>query len=345
MRTPFDALLSATCARLDALTQTSRMLHYVDELRGGRLSRTTTLQASLERVLLKNSSPLPTSVECRRHNHCASVTSLYSLFEQFVFELMEAWLNELPRLYPQYSSLPEQLRNSYRQGVGQILCRPPRQRRMSESTIIEGYHKGLSGSNTYTLLLDAFRHERSNLWPQTLDELFKRVGVRQPSSWYRKFSPLEDHIEVVWGGATTASSTLEALVKTRNEAAHGSHAELWAFDEWQRYEAFVRILCKMLTEMVAHAFVESAEKKGMVSCVGPVVHRFENNVVGVRLEPCSLKEGVELVAFSTNRCYTVIVQRIEIDKKHRPRIQPKQPRHVGLELSRPVPKKTRFFKL
>src|SRR5262245_54767141 len=63
----------------------------------------------------------PGDTEWRLYDHCAAVTRLYAIYEQFVTAAVGLWLSQLPDLYGPYGSLPESVRNAHRMGTGDIL--------------------------------------------------------------------------------------------------------------------------------------------------------------------------------------------------------------------------------
>jgi hypothetical protein len=249
-------------------------------------------------------------------------------------------------MYPQYSSLPNRTRDGHRQGVAILLSRGRgRRTKLSDKAIVESLYDGMSGASHYTLSLDMFRHDFANLRLTQIDDLFLSVGLPAPRSWEREFALLVDHIQTIWGGATTADAALTQLVDARNDAAHGTVSDIWAIDEWLRYEKLVRTLCSLLCEIAARQYVSRTADQGLARLIGSTVRKFRGNVSGVRIEPCSLKEGDELVVLGQHRCFATHVVRIEIEKQRRRSIRPRKPINVGLELSQAAPGKAMFYRL
>src|SRR5260370_10650497 len=80
----------------------------------------------------------PNSTDWRIIDHCSAVTRLYSIYEQFVHELLGAFLTFLENSVS-YPDLEAELRAEHRRSLGQILVNmdPQRYRNLQFESIIE----------------------------------------------------------------------------------------------------------------------------------------------------------------------------------------------------------------
>ena len=63
----------------------------------------------------------PSKRDWQIYDHCAALTRLYSVYEQFIGELVGEYVRLLPKLYVKYSDLPACVANQHRIGIGHIL--------------------------------------------------------------------------------------------------------------------------------------------------------------------------------------------------------------------------------
>ncbi|MGD1920686.1 MAG: MAE_28990/MAE_18760 family HEPN-like nuclease [Pleurocapsa sp.] len=61
---------------------------------------------------------IPKTQEWRIYDHCAAVTKLYAIYENFVEDLIKDWLRLLPELFLNYDDLDDRIRNTHQSGVG-----------------------------------------------------------------------------------------------------------------------------------------------------------------------------------------------------------------------------------
>lgn len=339
MQTPFAATEQSIQANLDSLSMAVQATHVVEQVLGNVRPKSKTLCNGLTRVIEKELDAIPSSTELRQYGHAAAVTQLYSIYEEFVFGLLSEWLNHLPNICPLYKDLPEEVRKAHRHGVGLVLSKTRRiSQSSSDSRIVQGLYEGLGAHQTYSLSIDAFRHEHTNLRAETLGKLFSRVGLESPLQWQKSYPPLMEYFSNVWSTPPAVEAKLEALIEVRNEASHGMPNSLWAYQEWARYAQFIRILAKLLVEMVNHKYLTYEIKNQNIAYVGKVIKQFNGPVVGVMVEPGSLQEGDDLIAYAKQKCLAVQVEQIQVDMVRKARIRPRKARKIGLELSLRVSK-------
>ena len=79
-------------------------------------------QTEDDNILIKKlRESAPKDSEWQVFDHCASVVRLYAIYEQFVEDLIRGWLAIIPKLYPKYADLPNEIRSKHQLGVGKIL--------------------------------------------------------------------------------------------------------------------------------------------------------------------------------------------------------------------------------
>ena len=60
---------------------------------------------------------IPKTKEWRIYDHCAAVTKLYAIYENFVEDLIRDWLRLLPEIVLDYDDLEKVIHNTHSYGV------------------------------------------------------------------------------------------------------------------------------------------------------------------------------------------------------------------------------------
>jgi hypothetical protein len=106
----------------------------------------------------------PNLTEWKIIDHCSTVTRLYSIYEQFVHEVLGAFLAFLENSAA-YTDLDTSLRAEHRRSLGQVLVNmdQERYRTLQFETIIGDLAKAFSESGSYHLLPEAMLAHNQNL--------------------------------------------------------------------------------------------------------------------------------------------------------------------------------------
>ncbi|HEY9799604.1 MAG TPA: MAE_28990/MAE_18760 family HEPN-like nuclease [Leptolyngbyaceae cyanobacterium] len=142
------------------------------------------------KLILNTALPeIPKLREWRIYEHCAAVTRLYAIYENFVEELISNWLIILPDLYPQYSDLEETIRENHQEGVGKLLIelkkKKSRYEHLSPEKVMQGLFYGTTGEKKYELLPDAFLIQEQNLRRDTKESLGQIREVGKITEWFK----------------------------------------------------------------------------------------------------------------------------------------------------------------
>ena len=126
---------------------------------------------------------IPKLRDWRIYDHCAAVTKLYAIYENFVEDLIRDWLVLLPEICPNYFDLEERIRKTHQTGTGRLLIdlNKKRYEHLLLEDIIKSLYFGVSNQSGYELLPDAFIFHEQNLRRDTLDKLLADAGIND--SW------------------------------------------------------------------------------------------------------------------------------------------------------------------
>ncbi|BAY38264.1 hypothetical protein NIES2111_26100 [Nostoc sp. NIES-2111] len=298
----------------------------------------TEISEETKLIFSKLLQEIPKLREWRIYDHCAVVTRLYAIYENFVEELISDWLIILPELYPCYSDLEETIRNNHREGVGKLLIelkkKKNRYEHLSPEKVMQGLFYGATGEKKYELPPDAFLIQEQNLRRDTLVRLFANVGISNAWLWVEKHRAIKYFLEEVRGNQDTAEGQLNVFISYRNDAAHGSPDDFLRASALLKLCDFVDALSEALAELVTYQVIKRKESLGQIREVGKITEWYNKPDAGVAVvEEIKLSVGNQLflVNEETSCCYLVAINSIQIDGKPVNDVQTNAGMEVGLK--------------
>lgn len=290
-------------------------------------------------ILTAVAAACPSRVDWQLFDHSAGITRMYALYEQFIVDLVTAYIDQLPSFYPRYSDLPEAIHKQHRIGVGQLLQKWSESGlygHLSEETIAAGLADGLCGTRCYRLLSDAFLLDVENYRPAALTKLFGYLGFQNCLSYVRKHSRLQAFMAASGDSTETLDSILTAIVRLRNEAAHGTVSEVVSTTELLRLADFIVIVCGVLVEMLERHALKLAISAGHCQEVAEIIHVFSECVVGLRCRPGSIHTGEQLIARTPASAKPVTILSIEVNRTPVTIAATEEGQEIGVKLSEKV---------
>lgn len=295
---------------------------------------------------------LPGKSGWQTSDYCGAITRLYSLYEQFVTELVQEYTQLLPRLYSTYDLLPEKTRTQHRVGVGQILQKWGTKglyRDLTEKGVVSGLADGLCQSPVgYRLLADAFLVDQQNYRAEIVERIFRYLDFEHVMSGAVKQIDMAAFAREHLDEGESVSSLLDEFVEARNAASHSTVTELPSFARVLLYADFLVTLATALSEVCARSVFARAYPEDKRTEIAEVIAIFKKagaNVVGIRGKGIALSVGDVLFAMGPRAARLVTCQSIHMDKTPVDRAELIDGQEVGASFSRPMPPKTRLFRV
>ncbi|MFB8790354.1 MAG: MAE_28990/MAE_18760 family HEPN-like nuclease [Potamolinea sp.] len=259
----------------------------------------------------------PTETEWLVCDHCAAVTRLYAIYERFVEDLISDWLRFLPELFSRYSDLGEKVKNTHREGVGRLLLDLNKNRfqHLSVDKVVQGLFSGITDTEKYTLLPEAFLLHEQNLRKEVIEKIFQDAGIENAWKWVINHREIKNFVEEIRGSQNTAEGELKQLIDYRNEAAHGSVDEILGTQKLLDLGYFVEALCKALAELVTYQVLERKALIGNAKEIGTITEWFKKPgaaVAKVRKSTLSVGGSLWLVSESSSYCQLATIESIQI---------------------------------
>jgi len=275
-------------------------------------------------------------------NHCVGVTRLYAIYEAYVDTIIREWLSKLPEIYSSYVMLPKEIHKAYRAGVAHILSRygenNPHYENLSERKVVDGFHAGLSGKSTYSLLPDAFLTSPNNYRWETLNEIVHKVGILGVE---RELDYLVDS----GAGQTSIRAELNSLVDYRNQAAHIAVIDdILAVNRIIEISEYIRNLCHRLSDVGVSAYIKNGIKEKKYICVAHVIHRFAGTTIGVKSEKCSWHRGMKIAVPCAGGVYKyATIQSLEVQRVRHETFDALDGEEMGLELDMVIGSRSKIY--
>lgn len=281
----------------------------------------------------------PEKLDWQIYDHCAAVTRIYAAYDRFVSELVTEYLDLLPRLYFKYSDLPPSITKQHRLGIGNILRklgdRGP-YKKLDERTVVAQLAAGLSGTEGYALIVDAFFIERQNLRFETLGRLFGDLGFKNCGRYINKHPAVTEFIKQARADTSSPERELNDFIEYRNEAAHKKVDNLLSKDQLGTIARFIVVLGIALANMVEEAILDRHITLAHYSVLLTIseTHYDGHVVIGTPYPGVTLKVGDGIIIFAGDNCRSAVLEGIQVQGRPTDEVICDGATEVGLRLSK-----------
>jgi hypothetical protein len=246
----------------------------------------------------------PDRLEWRIIDHCAAVTRIYAIYEQFAQEMIREHLSLL-QLRLTFFDLPDKLRSSYRSGIAKILDKKdgPRFADLDLSKLISEYDKALSGKD-YTIEPRAMLMQEQNLRIPELDRFMNACGIDGVAAWVERHRAVTGFFAASDRIGASAASQMAELIKYRNDAAHGSIdiGDILNVNVLLEFCDFILAVCEALSERVQLAGLHALELHGHAFTLGKITESLRKGTVCIGPLTGTLKIGSKVYLCGQDYC-------------------------------------------
>ncbi len=242
------------------------------------------------------------------YDHCAAVTRLYAIFEDFVDSIVKEYLEALPSIFPNYVDLPPSVLNQHRHGVAQILSKLGDKglyRHLSERDTLVGITDGYLGRG-YSLLADAFLTDTQNYRADQINITFGYLNISDIWAGVEKHSELLNYMKSR-DPNETARTIINKLIQDRNFAAHSVVTDVLSGPELISLAQFLIAIAISLSEIARKSCVTLQCSVGKRLEMFRVLHRFSNKIVGVKFLQGRVNVGDQLLVLGRDGAYRASV--------------------------------------
>lgn len=278
----YNAFLQRTAEAISAL---GRHIRTSDRFRTAALDDRLSCGAAVPCFdpALGNRETMADSLEWRIIDHCAAVTRIYAIYEQFAHEMVREHLGLLQSRLP-FSHLPEAIQTSYRLGLSKILEKKdgPRYADLNLTQLVDNYVLALRGQ-IYSLEPRAFLMQEQNLRLPELHRFMSASGIDGTSAWIEGHRSIRDFFASADRLGASAEKEMAELIKYRNDASHGSIdiGDILHVNVLIEFCDFILAICEALAERVQLAGLQSLKLHGHVTERGRITESLKADTVGI----------------------------------------------------------------
>lgn len=329
----YSAFLERTLRSIDSL---KRHIATSESIRV--LIHDTAISSSLAPdAAILSSHGAPERTEWRIIDHCATVTRIYAIYEQFFHEMLAEHLGLLQR-YMDFSALPEELRNAYRRGLGTILDKKdgPRYAHLDLADLVGQYGRALTKKRYVLEPLSLLMHEQNLRIPELL-RLVNGFGIVNLKGWIDNHHLVQKFFD---GNRNSASAEkeMEELIKYRNEAAHGSIQVDNILGAHYLFEFcdFIGVLCTMFSECVSSAGIDCLIVAGRAQAQGKITEVFSKGKILVGSLSGTFSVGDTLYLRKKNYCAARRIDSLQLNGVDHPSVTLTVPTELGIGVNFPA---------
>lgn len=283
----------------------------------------------------------PDRLEWRVIDHCAAVTRVYAIYEQFAQEMIREHLGLLQEHIP-FSNLPGELKASYRRGLATILEKKegPRYGHINLSNLVDQYSLALS-DKAYVLEPLALLIQEQNLRLPELTRLFTACGIPNINAWIDKHRSIKKFFDEGERLAASAEHEMLELIKYRNDAAHGSiHIDdLLGLDYLYEFCDFVSAICEAISERVQLNGIECLIDNGIAERRGKVAECIKSDEVLIGMMTGKFFVGDTIYLCGDDYCIAREIINLQVEGVDHAEVSLLEPTELGLAIDKPGRKK------
>lgn len=286
----------------------------------------------------------PDRLEWRIIDHCAVVTRIYAIYEQFAHEMIKEHVVLLQKNIV-FSKLPEEIKSQYRRGLATIFEKKdgPRYGHLDLQNLVEQYSSALSDKD-YTLEPLALIVQEQNLRLPELSRLMATCGISNVGVWISKHRSIQNFFSSGQRLGASAEHEMKELVKYRNDAAHGSISfdELPGLDYLYEFCDFISAVCEAISERVQLAGLECLIESGSAESLGEVEECLKSDMVLIGKMVGEFTIGGTIYLCGEEFCLTREIVSLQLDNITLSGVTLLIPTEIGFSINKPGRKNSRI---
>jgi len=245
------------------------------------------------------------------YTYSSSVFLLYGLFEQYVEELVIAYLLELEQTIPNFDDMPEKIKRSHTEFSAQLLLNSHLDKyrdRCNSAEVVSRMHLCINNGQ-FRLNTLAFIDHKSNFRIDTLNQFFASVGIPGISGLVKKLPEFKNYIanrfpegKIEHMRDNVIFEDLNDLAWRRNVVAHGWPNDTLSVEMMKEKAEFIQYFCGALYGVVRQKVLPLiATYQGCALPKPIVVHN--NTIVCFNLNNVSISKDDQIISRTSKGRY------------------------------------------
>lgn len=256
------------------------------------------------------------------YTYASCTILLYGLFEQYVESLIVGYVEELNRIVPSFSDLPETIQANHYEVSARLILHLSLDKYRGRATPQEISHRLSSCAKGAPFELNAlgYTDHTANLRVGTINDLFGVVGLSGISKSVLKARAFAGYVDSKFpdGGVDglrdeVVFEDLAVLVERRNAISHGWPDDTLAVEYMRQLCEFVRALGQAMHEVCRSSILEYMVQHQCKALPKPIAV-YDGSIVCFRLEAGVLLQGMGVIARNgKGRLYEGEILELQVD--------------------------------
>jgi len=272
------------------------------------------------------------------------IITLYGCLENYVENLLKAYLTRISYIISNYADLPLDIReNHYRQSAELLLKLdyPKYRGVVTRETVIGNMHSCINTPTSYKLNIDAFTNHSSNFRSSSVNEFFSVIGISGISSKVKShpkfvefFSAIGPEVDLHTTKDDIIFEVLEDIAFRRNNVAHGVEGNIASIEILRSYIRFVELYATCLNDVIFLNMLQYEVEFNSIHLNSPIAV-YSNHIICLSLENTAIKVGDIIVAETQNPSYPFLygnIKCIQVNKNSISELAPEPIIEVGIEV-------------
>jgi len=260
-------------------------------------------------------------IDRRIQTYASGIILLYGLFEQYVEEMLVAYLEEMNATIDNFDDMPIKIRENHTTLSAQLLINRDFDKyrdRCSETDIVQRLLSCVHGGS-FRLNTLAYTDHKSNFRIEPLNRFFELAGISGMSALLKTTTAFQEYSISRFPGRkldnlpdAVVFEDLDDLAWRRNVVAHGWPDETLSIEMMKERAEFIRVLGDCIYEALRQSILPHIIKHRCHALPKPHVV-FNNSIVCIHLETGILLEGSQVIASQSAGYLEGKILSIEID--------------------------------
>jgi hypothetical protein len=243
-------------------------------------------------------------IDRRVQTYASGIVLLYGLFEQYVEEMLVAYLEEMNATITNFDDMPRKIKENHTTLSAQLLINRDLDKyrdRCSETDIVQRMHSCVHGG-AFRLNTLAFTDHKSNFRIEPLNRFFELAGISGMSALLKTTTAFQEYSTSRFPGRkldnlpdTVVFEDLDDLAWRRNVVAHGWPDDTLSIEMMKERAEFIRVLGDCIYEALRQSLFPHIIKHQCYALPKPL-SVFNNSIVCIHLEAGSLVKGSQVIA-------------------------------------------------
>jgi RiboL-PSP-HEPN len=294
------------------------------------------------------------SVGRRVQTYASGIILLYGLFEQYIENLVESYIDEIDSLTASFNDLPEKIIKNHLTLSAQLLVNKELDKykdRINESDVINRMNSCLSDKD-FKLNSLAYIDHKSNFRTEQLNQFFEAVGISGICARIRKSNIFKNYITEKTSLPQNIDNLsdkiifqeLDDLIWRRNQIAHSWPEDTISIDEMKEKANFIQIIGESIYFVLRQSILPYVIKNSIALPKPIVVHG--DSIVCFHLAVGTLRKGNKIAAVNSKGLYYEgEIVSMEIDGVRHDEINISSPTDLGICLNFKCKQNYKYFLL